>query len=237
MLILFFCKSAGNENCQYISKTDWFQQLASVILIVYFKRAENNFHPFQVSIISLLFSYSWCKLYNNFSNCFQVSVSLDSARSLVVCVEQEVGVYELEDDVRWPCNVKVNHFRTEIRLMKENSKLWSIYGKKSSASTSVQDEFSLMKVTHMSAVTHDTKLIGLEYVDKLTHYIHPGHHVRLKNLLNPRTDPGDGLFFSHRSSIVNSCNLFFIHLNFRFRLCQVLYTSFILDCTSWGSIR
>lgn len=104
----------------------------------------------------------------------------------------------MQDDVRWPCNVKVNHFRTEIRLTKENSKLWSVYGKKSFGSTSLPDEFSLMKVICISTVTHDTKLIGLEYVDKLTHYIHPGHHVRLKNLLNPRTDPGDESIFFYK---------------------------------------
>lgn len=120
---------------------------------------------------------------------------MNSARSLNVCVEEEVGVYELEDDARWPCNVKVNHYRTEIRLMKENSKLWSIYGKKSSANTNVRNDFCLMRVIYENQVTHDTKLIGLEYVDKLIHYIHPGHHVRLKNVLKSRKDKGNTRFF------------------------------------------
>lgn len=120
-----------------------------------------------------------------------MSVSLDSAKSLTVLVEQEIGVYELEDDVRWPCNIKVNHFRTEIRLMKENSKLWSIFGKKSSTSTHVKEDFCSMEVIVQTKVTHDTKLIGLKYVDKIIHYIHAGHHVRLRNIKNVNKVPGN----------------------------------------------
>lgn len=97
----------------------------------------------------------------------------------MICFEQETDLYELEEDVRWPCSLKIHQTIIEIKLMKELPKLWKSYGNKLKENVNM-DEFFRMKVVHVSDLTHDTKLIGLKYEDTVLHYMHIGHHVQLK---------------------------------------------------------
>ncbi len=111
--------------------------------------------------------------------CFQVSVSLNEDKLLTVWVEEEISLYELEESVRWPCGIKVHQALAEIRLMKATPKLWSFYGKRLDGKPKLP-EFNEAKVVHVSEVTHNSKLIGLQLNNGVIHYMHVGHHVQFK---------------------------------------------------------
>lgn len=143
-----------------VFKMDWFQQASTLTLIFYLKTNSSGSTPPP-----------------------QVSLTLMKNKQLRVSIEKEVNVYELEEEVRWPCYLKVHQTVAEIKFAKNSPKLWPTFGKKLNELDPEADpaEFSDMKIVHISSITHDTKLIALQYADPMLHHIHVGHHIQIKD--------------------------------------------------------
>jgi len=105
---------------------------------------------------------------------------LNNSKCVTVCIDEELYIYSLEEEVRWPCVVKISQIKAEIKLIKQLPKLWISLGKEITSHEETISEYCRMKVVHVSVVTHDTKLIGLQYERKIFHHMHVGHHVKLK---------------------------------------------------------
>lgn len=62
-----------------------------------------------------------------------------------------------------------------------------MYGKKVTEEreeSSAEIDYCEMKVVHVSPVSHDTNLIAVQYVDQILHYVHVGHHVQFKGIID-----------------------------------------------------
>lgn len=134
-------------------------------------------------------------------------MKLEKNKRIRVSIDKEVSVYELEDEVRWPCFLKVHQTVAEIKFTKNTSKLWGTFGKKLNEveeDTNSLPEFCEMKVVHSSVVTHDTKLIALQYTEPTLHHVHVGHHVQIKDNINGKDYIILFLIVVYFSSLINS---------------------------------
>ena len=105
---------------------------------------------------------------------------LNNSKEVTVRIDEEFHIRAFEEEVRWPCVVKVNQMKAEIKLIKQLPKLWISIGKEITSREEMIPQYCRMKVVHVSVVTHDTKLIGFQYEKRILHHMHVGHHVKLK---------------------------------------------------------